>query len=60
MWAMQPAVPRSSYWYETNDRAEAELVMQTMIFCGAPTVSIHHYNAQHSTETIETYKAVQS
>lgn len=58
MWAMQPAVPRSSHWYEAATREEAELVMQTMLFCGAPTVSIHSYNAARTTETVETFQAV--
>jgi hypothetical protein len=58
IWAMQPAVPRSAIWYETDSREEAELVMQTMLFCGAPTVSIHSYSSTRTSETVETWKAV--
>ena len=57
-WMMQPAVPRSAHWFETNDYAEAELVMRTMLFCGAPEVSIHHYSPCRRFEMVETWRAL--
>jgi hypothetical protein len=58
MWAMSPLVPRGACWFETNSREEAERVMQTMLWCGAPTVCIHAYSADRRAETVETWRAL--